>query len=161
MTVHRVEPPWAHDAVWQGKDDPTTAALKASDPEYAAWLISPFTRRLRDAYYTEKRAREDLETQKHVWTYAFAHSLMLQQGLFKSADGAIKIVEGMLEALPTWAPPGSEGGELAHVAAHRIVVQLEAVKGTMSRAFKMIFTPEGGAEEDEDEGGSAPPAVAP
>lgn len=156
-----IEPPWARNAINQGADDPTAQALKEHDPEYAAWLASPFTRRLRDAYYAEQRARQDLETQKHVWTYAFAHAVLLQNGLFKSADGAVKIVEGILEALPTWAPPGTEGGAMAHQAAHRIVVQLEAAKGTMNRALKLIFSPEGGREEEDDEGGSPPPAVAP
>lgn len=154
-------PEWAERAINQGADDPTVAALKKEDPSYAAWLKSPYTRQLRERYYEELRLREDLDTQKRMWTYGFAHAIMLQHAMFTSADGVVKIIESMLEALPTWAPQDTEGGEMAHRAAHRIIVELNAIKGTLNRAMKLIFTPEGGPE-DEDEGGGAPPvSVAP
>ena len=158
----REEPGWADRAINQGADDPTVAALKREDPSYADWLKSPYTRQLRDRYYQVLREREDLDVQKRMWTYGFAHAVMLQHAMFTSADGALKIIDNILEALPVWAPDGTPGGDAAHAASHRIIPELNAIKGTLSRAVRLIFSPEGGPEEDEGgTGGGAPPAVAP
>lgn len=159
------EPRWARDAITQGKDDPMVAALKREDPEYADWLRSPYTRQLRDRLYDVIRERDDLETQKRIWTHGFAHAVMLQHAMFTSADGAVKIIENILEVLPMWAPQETPGGEMAHAASHRIIPELNAIKGTLSRAITLLFTPAGGPEEDSGSGGAsgggAPPAVAP
>lgn len=89
---------------------------------------------------------DDLAHQKHIWTYGFAHMMILQNGLIHSLTGAVKIIETILEQLPVWAPAETDGGALAERAAYIIQKELDRLKGAMSRSMRMTFTDEGEPE---------------
>lgn len=91
---------------------------------------------------------DDLSHQKHIWTYGFAHLMILQNGLLTTANGAVRLCEALLEQLPVWAPVETDGGYQAEQAAEIVRKELAKIKGALTRAIRMTFTDEGDPEPE-------------